>query len=74
MPSKVNPIQPNTFVNRMEIKPGAYIMIRGHKCYRCGHEWRPVDLNVTPRVCPKCKTPYWDRPVGAHKVKDPVKK
>jgi hypothetical protein len=34
----------------------------GYRCERCGHEWVPRgDLNIEPRVCPKCKSPYWDR-------------
>ena len=33
----------------------------GCRC-RCGHEWLPRDKNEKPRVCPKCKTPNWDRP------------
>ena len=28
---------------------------------RCGHEWVPRD-SKEPKVCPKCKSPYWDRP------------
>ena len=30
-------------------------------CERCGHEWFPR-IDAEPRVCPKCKSPYWDRP------------
>lgn len=30
------------------------------KCKRCSHEWTPRS-NKPPRVCPKCKSPYWDR-------------
>ena len=41
---------------------GANIRLTGHKCYRCGHEWLPHNKNVLPRVCPKCKSPYWDKP------------
>lgn len=41
---------------------GPKVLILGHKCYRCGHEWRPNDIDVLPRVCPSCKNPYWDRP------------
>ena len=41
---------------------GANINLIGNKCYRCGHEWLPYDKNSQPRVCPKCKSPYWDRP------------
>lgn len=28
-------------------------------CKRCLHEWTPRQATV--RVCPKCKSPYWDR-------------
>jgi len=43
---------------------GAYVLIKGHKCHRCGHEWRPKDIDVVPVACPnpKCHSPYWDRP------------
>ncbi len=30
------------------------------RCLRCGHVWE--SRSVKPRVCPKCKSPYWDRP------------
>ncbi|KKH45968.1 hypothetical protein [Methanosarcina sp. 1.H.A.2.2] len=39
---------------------GSKVLIVGNKCYRCGHEWLPT--GDTPRVCPRCKSPYWDRP------------
>jgi len=32
----------------------------GFKCERCSHKWIPYDINKKPRVCPKCKSPYWD--------------
>ena len=37
--------------------------VNAYRC-RCGHEWVPKDLNnkEKPRVCPKCKSPNWDRP------------
>jgi predicted Zn-ribbon and HTH transcriptional regulator len=35
------------------------VKLEGCRC-RCGHEWLPRD-NEKPRVCPKCKTPNWDR-------------
>ena len=42
------------------------VMIKGCKCNRCNHEWSPNKvtglINKTPIVCPKCKSPYWDRP------------
>lgn len=31
-------------------------------CERCGHEWPPRDPTKKPTVCPKCRSPYWDRP------------
>ena len=38
------------------------ITVMGYRCERCGHEWIPMDFNIEPRVCPKCKSPYWNRP------------
>jgi len=40
----------------------AEITLKGYRCERCGHEWVPRNTDEKPRVCPKCKTPYWDRP------------
>src|SRR4051812_18064662 len=40
----------------------ARIKIDGFKCDRCGHEWAPREPEQAPTVCPKCKSPYWDRP------------
>ena len=45
-----------------EKKYGANIHLIGHGCYRCGHEWLPIDKHKLPKVCPKCKSPYWDTP------------
>jgi len=39
----------------MEVK-----MIKILKCKRCGHEWASKREN-RPIICPKCKSPYWDR-------------
>ena len=30
-------------------------------CLRCGHEWIP-NRPVEPKVCPKCNSPYWNKP------------
>ncbi len=38
------------------------ITIMGYRCERCGHEWIPRDEEQAPKVCPKCKSPYWDIP------------
>lgn len=43
-------------------KSGANVFITGHRCYRCNYEWKPNNMNKLPRVCPKCKSPYWDKP------------
>ena len=38
------------------------ITVMGYRCERCGHEWVPRDFDAEPKVCPKCKSPYWNRP------------
>lgn len=38
------------------------VQIWGYRCERCGHEWVPRDKGQEPKVCPHCKSPYWDRP------------
>lgn len=40
----------------------ARIQIWGYQCERCTHQWVPRDPDQPPTVCPKCKSPYWDRP------------
>ena len=35
---------------------------KGFKCERCEHEWVPHNIKNKPTVCPKCKSPYWDKP------------
>lgn len=37
------------------------VLLLGCRC-RCGHEWLPREKGEKPRVCPKCKSPNWDRP------------
>ena len=41
--------------------PKVPITVMGYRCERCGHEWVPRN-SAEPRVCPKCKSPYWDKP------------
>ena len=37
------------------------ITIEAFQCSRCGHIWKPRQgLDRKPKVCPKCKSPYWD--------------
>jgi predicted Zn-ribbon and HTH transcriptional regulator len=42
--------------------PRVPITVMGYRCERCSHEWIPRNTKQAPSVCPKCKTPYWDRP------------
>lgn len=43
--------------------PRVPITIMGYRCSRCNHEWIPRrGAAEEPRVCPKCKSPYWNRP------------
>jgi predicted Zn-ribbon and HTH transcriptional regulator len=37
------------------------VALPGCRC-RCGHEWVPRTPGERPLVCPKCKSPRWDRP------------
>ena len=39
----------------------AEITLKGYQCERCNHTWVPRD-EATPLVCPKCKSPYWNKP------------
>ena len=46
------------------------VMVSAFKCDRCSHVWLPKDLlnkleeldKYLPKVCPKCKSPYWNTP------------
>lgn len=37
--------------------------VEGYQCLRCGHKWVPRVLrgNELPTICPKCKSPYWNK-------------
>jgi predicted Zn-ribbon and HTH transcriptional regulator len=37
----------------------AEITLKGYQCERCNHTWVPREPE-TPRVCPKCKSAYWN--------------
>ena len=43
------------------------VKLMGYRCERCDHEWLPRDKTQEPRVCPKCKSPYWDIPRGTNR-------
>jgi predicted Zn-ribbon and HTH transcriptional regulator len=36
------------------------------ECKRCGHKWLPRTTEP-PVVCPKCHSPYWNKPKGEKK-------
>lgn len=38
------------------------ITMEGYRCERCKHEWVPREKDQEPKVCPKCKSPYWNTP------------
>ena len=39
------------------------ITVMGFRCERCEHEWIPRNGgDGGPKVCPSCKSPYWDTP------------
>jgi DNA-directed RNA polymerase subunit RPC12/RpoP len=38
-------------------------------CERCEHKWVSRDLVKRPAVCPKCKSPYWNREQAVRAVK-----
>ena len=39
--------------------PRVRITVDGWRCARCGYEWIPRKKEL-PRVCSRCKSPYWD--------------
>jgi hypothetical protein len=38
------------------------VLLEGFECSRCGHRWFPRENAAPPVTCPKCKSPYWDKP------------
>ncbi len=38
------------------------ITLTGYRCERCNHRWVPRDKMSMPIICPKCKSPYWNKP------------
>ncbi len=53
------------------MEPVYQLLVWGFRCLRCEHEWLPrktlqgddpPEGDQVPRVCPRCKSPYWNRP------------
>ena len=42
--------------------PQVPITVMGYRCERCEHEWLPRSRQHEPKVCPRCKSPYWNQP------------
>lgn len=45
----------------------AYVLIEGYMCERCNYRWSAKTgtgcrSKKDPRTCPRCKTPYWNKP------------
>jgi hypothetical protein len=40
--------------------PIGMVKLDGCRC-RCGHEWLAREPGERPAVCPKCKSPRWDK-------------
>jgi len=39
------------------------VELKGYECERCKHTWLPRSkINELPIICPKCKSPYWNKP------------
>ena len=44
------------------------IKVKGYRCERCNWEWTSKKKeDPLPVVCPKCKSPYWNKPKGKQK-------
>jgi hypothetical protein len=45
------------------VSPKITFKVEGYECSRCGHRWIPrTKTDTEPTICPKCKSPYWDKP------------
>jgi predicted Zn-ribbon and HTH transcriptional regulator len=47
------------------------LTLEGFRCERCKHEWVPRDKGQEPTVCPKCKSPYWNKPRKDAEIGEP---
>jgi DNA-directed RNA polymerase subunit RPC12/RpoP len=48
------------------------VTLEGYVCERCGHTWVPRSkIDELPTICPKCKSPYWNKMRMKDRVKEP---
>jgi len=47
----------------------SFRMIKIWNCLRCNHQW--ASKMQKPRICPRCKSPYWAIPKGTLKMGRP---
>jgi len=38
------------------------ILKKGVACFRCGYEWVPKNFANLPKNCPRCNSPYYNKP------------
>lgn len=50
------------------------IAVMGYSCDRCAHQWVPRRNGRDPVVCPRCKSPYWNRPKRSETTYDQFRK
>lgn len=50
------------------------LTVEGYRCERCSHEWIPRDKEQEPTVCPKCKSPYWNKPRKSGEAPKPARR
>ncbi|MBS3160019.1 hypothetical protein J4436_04475 [Candidatus Woesearchaeota archaeon] len=44
------------------------VKLEGYVCELCGHKWVPRETTTEePKVCHKCKSPYWNTPRKSEK-------
>ena len=67
---RVSPVEATSELSNLTANMSVAI-IEKPLCYRCGFTWKPKSRRL-PSVCPRCKSPYWDRP--RRKRKDSAKR
>jgi rubrerythrin len=57
---KIKDTQPQEYIPLKIIDPEDIPSLPQAKCLRCGHTW--TLRTIHPKKCPKCKSPYWNKP------------